>query len=873
MGYLFEEIDSAKLNFGISKDIPSLVTDNLSRNIKLRPYQKNCFENTLIYLETPKLRKNKQTHLLYHMATGSGKTVIMAMNILYFYSLGYRNFLFFTNQTNIITKTKENFLNQVSIKYLFNSKITINGSTIKIKEVQNFQSSDPSAINICFNTVQGIMSSLSIVKEGMLTLDDFSDNRVVLIADEAHHLNSLTKSDKVELEENVSWESTINNIFRVNTDNVLLEFTATCDLKDVNVNSKYLDKIVFNYRLKEFREDGYTKEFANLQSSNTKFGRTLQALIMSEFRKLLFSEKNIPIQPVVLLKSKIINESNLFYDEFYLSLNALSVAQLEKIRDENKNEFYFKSAFDYFKSKEISLDALVDLIKLDFAKEHSVNMNSFGGDNERIVNNLDEKSNHYRLIFIVDKLTEGWDVLSLFDIVRLYETRQGSGVKGVVSKYTISEAQLIGRGARYCPFKFEPSQETDKRKYHGLLIEESICETLLYHCMSDSSYISELKQALKETGLIAPTPTTTIEYKLKDTFKETKVYKQGFVFLNEKREKKRDMINSLPDNIRNSIFAYKCKNSASRSSFLLEEGTLGNDENLESLTPVKFKDLGLNILFKAFRCLDLTLSFKRLKQQFPNLKSSEEFLTSNYYCGNMQVVFTIIKGQNPTFEDKLGASKKVLQFVSDVVQKIEVFYEGTEEFIAYPIREKFTNRLRNITRDPSDESWGEGVSQNDILVDNRFRMELSTQDWFAYADNFGTSEEKKFVKYFSSLIEDLKKHFDEVYLIRNELQIAIYSFDSGSKFEPDYLMILYKKGMGKKNLYINIFVEPKGAHLLEKDKGKGDFLIELSRRAIPIVKFVDDNKYSIWGTPLYNEIETKTEFDDFFKDAVKSMVS
>jgi type III restriction enzyme len=68
------------------------------------------------------------------MATGSGKTVIMAMNILYYYNLGYRNFLFFTNQTNIVSKTRINFLEKSSSKYLFNETININGENVKIKE-------------------------------------------------------------------------------------------------------------------------------------------------------------------------------------------------------------------------------------------------------------------------------------------------------------------------------------------------------------------------------------------------------------------------------------------------------------------------------------------------------------------------------------------------------------------------------------------------------------------------------------------------------------------------------------------------------------------------------------------------------------------
>lgn len=42
--------------------------------------------------------------------------------------------------------------------------------------------------------------------------------------------------------------------FHSNKDNIMLEFTATCNLKDNNVLTKYQDKIVFNYPLVSFRE-------------------------------------------------------------------------------------------------------------------------------------------------------------------------------------------------------------------------------------------------------------------------------------------------------------------------------------------------------------------------------------------------------------------------------------------------------------------------------------------------------------------------------------------------------------------------------------------------------------------------------------------
>lgn len=868
--FLYEKIQTLK-EAGLTAEIPQFLLDNLSPNIILRDYQKEAIKDTLIYLNS-NLSKNKQTHILYHMATGSGKTVIMAMNILYYYSLGYRSFLFFTNQTNIVSKTKKNFLKSLSSKYLFVDEIIIGGNRVPVKEVENFQDIDENAINICFNTVQGIHSGLTLVREDSITIEDFEDRKIVLIADEAHHLNSTTAKDKEENVANETWEDTVNRILFANKDNVLLEYTATCDVQDVNVRNKYLDKIVYNFDLRRFREAGYTKEFANLQSNNDKFGKTLQALIMSEYRKLLFEQNNVSIRPVVLLKSKKIKDSNGFYREFYQKLALLTAEQILAIKTSNAENQLFVNAFKFFENNDISLDALVDLIKLDFAIEHSVNMNEFSKENEEIVNSLDEKDNHYRLVFIVDKLTEGWDVLSLFDIVRLYETRQG-GANGAISKYTISEAQLIGRGARYCPFKFDDDQQRDKRKYSDYENPNAICETLLYHCMQDSRYITELNNALKSTGLLPENEVITIEYQLKDSFRKTKAYLEGYVFLNDRIEVSRDTVHSLPDKIRLMPISYKCTSGVASFAVFMDDTHIGITASLKDLPPINFGLMEKNIVYKAFRCFANTLSFDKLKKQFPHLKSVSEFLFDENYLGAIPITFFAVEGQLPSIEDKLNVCKQVFQIVSDYVQKIEVTYKGTYEFRGYPIYEKFTNRTRNITRSQEDASWGEGISQASGLVEASYRIDLSDKDWFVYNDNYGTSEEKKFVKYFSTKIEELKQTFDKIYLIRNELQVCIYSFDDGSKFEPDYVLILNKEqeGKTKDNLYICMFIEPKGEHLLEKDSWKGELLMQLVEKGIPIVQFADDNEYRIWGSPLYNESVTKSSFIEYLTDLVMSI--
>lgn len=151
MPFLFEKIDTLK-EVGYYSELPQYIKENLNPDFELRPYQEAAFCNYITYFENPKIRQ-KPTQTLFHMATGSGKTLIMAGLMLYLYKQGYRNFLFFVNLSNIVRKTKENFLTQTSSKYLFAENLIIDGERIKVKEVSNFQNTDENAINICFTTI------------------------------------------------------------------------------------------------------------------------------------------------------------------------------------------------------------------------------------------------------------------------------------------------------------------------------------------------------------------------------------------------------------------------------------------------------------------------------------------------------------------------------------------------------------------------------------------------------------------------------------------------------------------------------------------------------------------------------------------------
>ena len=640
MEYLYDKIEQYRELVGC-KDVPNSILTNLSNRILLRDYQEYALTNFISYYEDEKLLKNKQIHTLFHMATGSGKTVIMAALILYLYTKGYRNFLFFVNQTNVLEKTIDNFINTLSNKYLFNDVIEHLGNKIKIKKVDNFSGNTlDDDIEILFTTTQKFHMDLFEAKENSITYEDFENNKVVFISDESHHINSLTKKPTKD-EELVksSWEYSVMNAFHRNRDSIMLEFTATCDLKDNNVLAKYQDKIIFNYPLSSFRESGYTKDFQNFATDTDLWTRTLIALVMSEYRKFLFTDLKLNIKPVIMLKSQKISESESFYVEFFKSIKNLTTDEIKNLELIGIN--ILNKAIKYFEKKDASLEILKCSIKNSFTEDTSIIMNGSSDNNKEnqlLVNSLENTDNPIRTIFAVDMLNEGWDVLNLFDIVRLYDTRQSSGK---ISTYTIKEAQLIGRGARYCPFIDEDEELKFRRKYDGDLENKNrILETMYFHSKNDSKYISELKQALIATGLQAQAP-VTIEYKIKDDFKDSDFYKKSYVFSNKKIPKGRDSVTTIEPSMRTKIYYYTALSGKGNVINLFGDET-NNHNSINSKTKrIKFKDIDLNILLGTSEYFE-ELRFDILKKKYPNLNSKTEFFTSDNFIGNsiLEITYT-----------------------------------------------------------------------------------------------------------------------------------------------------------------------------------------------------------------------------------------
>ena len=865
---LYETFNSLKEAHGqdyFTSRVSNEIVQNLNPKFELREYQKEALGRFDFYFNGYQKRQFP-AQLLFHMATGSGKTLIMAANILYLYKLGYRNFIFFVNSVNIIEKTKDNFLNPLSEKYLFAPKIKFGEKQVEVKEVQNFEAVNPEDINIIFTTIQGLHTRLNYPKENALTYEEFENKDIVLISDEAHHLQTLTKSKltQTEEEERRSWEYTIiKGIFERNPKNILLEFTATIDLGNQNVRQKYEEKIIFQYDLKQFRLDKYSKEIEVLQADLEPIDRALQAVILSQYRRKIAEKYKLHLKPVILFKSKSIKESKENYDGFLAKIKELSSKDIEEIHSRTKGTDLEK-AFNYFQKENITSENLIRELQEDFSEEKVMLLDSENVDEEKQLklNSLESKNNEIRAIFAVNMLNEGWDVLNLFDIVRLYDTRDGRWVRG---KYkpgntTMGEAQLIGRGARYFPFQLDETQDKYKRKFDEDLENElRILETLHYHSAHNPYYITEIKSALTEMGIL-PEKYVQKDLFIKDSFKETEFWKEGVIFINDRTQNPRTEIFSLQDAKIAKSHKYELKTGEIKEEIILDEEkkTKTSKEITRGKIVYRFSEFGDNIVRNALDKIEF-YKFDNLKKYFPYVKSIKEFISSPNYLGGIEIEILGPKDKinKLTPVQKLEIALSVVKKISEQARTNTSEFVGTKLFKAKMLREVFRNKKIKIDID-------------DVQRKELEEVKLAEKDWYAQNEFYGTEEERSFIKFIDEFIEKLRQKDLDIALLRNEKFFQIFDFDEGRAFEPDFVMLL-KKRNGEIITY-QVFIEPKGEFLIPYEKWKQDFLLKIKEQAKlerDLIMEAKNEHFKLIGLPFYNE-KLKKEFEEALENKILS---
>jgi len=850
--FLYQQLDTLSQWGSIKKEVPDSIVKNLRPNYELRHYQIEAFARFIHCYNNDFPGKTKPLHLLFNMATGSGKTLIMAGLILYLYEQGYRNFLFFVNSTNIIEKTKDNFLNPASIKYLFNKDIHIGNRRVSVAAVENFEAVNSSDINICFTTIQKLHSDLTSEKENALTFEDFRKHKIVLIADEAHHINVKTKGQGELFE---SWENTVELIFTQNENNLLLEFTATHDYTTPAMVDKYRNKVIIRYDLLQFRNDRFSKDVVIVQSDFDQRERILQALILNQYKQEVAAKYRINLKPVILFKAqRTIEQSRQVKEEFHKLIDELTARQIASIRKSTIP--LVQRAFRFFDEQGISGEQLANRLKQEFQPDFclSVNDEAEKENYQILVNTLEDRNNHIRAIFAVQKLNEGWDVLNLFDIVRCYEMRDTGGAK--IGTTTMSEAQLIGRGARYFPFVLPENNDRFRRKFDGDLEHElRVLEELHYHSINDSRYISEIRQALVEQGMMDEHEVTR-QLQLKDSFKKTKFYKDGIVWLNERRPKNYQNIHSFADlGVKKRNHTHFISTGQGGATFALENGKDISVLKDETRRDIKVCDIERNIVQFAIACNPF-FTFANLKRYFPHLTSIHELIESEEYLGGLEITFQgNVYSLDENRAEKLTAVSGLLVQIEAEIRSNITEYEGTREFRYDWIWKVFKDKMLKFD-----------ASNPRAKEDPQFDNFVTAKDWFAFNTIYGTDEEKAFVRMLDRQMQKLQEQYDEIYLLRNERHFAIYNFTDGRAFEPDFVLFLRDKDGDL--LFYQLFIEPKGKYLGEYDRWKEKFLQKITSEFGSRLLSFQDKNYRLLGVPFYNN-----EDENQFRKSLESVLN
>ncbi|GAA9740895.1 DEAD/DEAH box helicase family protein [Helicobacter pylori] len=775
---------------------------------------------------------------MFEMATGSGKTLVMAGLILECYKQGYQNFIFLVNSTSILEKTKLNFIDSVSSKYLFSENITINDENTEIKSINNLNESQTSAINIYFSTIQGLFSLFTKAKENAITIEDLKDQKLVFLADEAHHLNTETKKKLSDAESNEkrNWESVVKLALEQNKDNLLLEFSATIP-NEKSVKDKYENLKVITYTLKEFSEDKFCKNIYSLSYENKELEtRFLGACVSSLYKELLAQHHHIEnFKPCILFKSERIEDSKENQERFNAFLENLSPLDLENFFNHSRNAF-FKDAKNFFDKQKYTPN-LVAFLQTKFKKSTQINTN-----NEKelekgmlLLNSLEDRDNPKRVIFSVDKLNEGWDVLNLFDIVRLKNKAN--------KKDTTKDAQLIGRGARYYPFSYndlKPSSIEFYQRKFDLFNPLSTLERLDYHAIYDSEFIAELNNELQDLGL-------------------------GFA--NEKQ--------TIPLTPTKNLKCYYASNTKNKNKNLF---------NKDYTDPVKVKLQSLHVLLFAFGVHEKKVDFKEENKGDKTyyIPHTLDKIPINYFLKALNLKNLDFKTLKKAFK-KHPFNNKV-EFIERYISQLKTNFHKNQKFddnkILLKLAVYIIENLKDTLLKEQDKPSVSALELKEFETHNRSLSvsELEKDipyEWLLFKDmrKLDSDLERGFLDFINDHKEVLDKKFKEWCVLRNDhfTELKVFCNIENSPyyaqgFEPDF--ILFAQTHSDEFLGFTCYMEAKGEHLEHSNAWKEEFLEMLENAALKS----HNKKLDLKGLPFFTlknkEVngEFTTAFNQIFED-------
>lgn len=447
-----------------NKKILSHLNKNISDKLNFRPYQKKAI-NILNWITNKKNNTVIKKSLIdktygnfpiytFEMATGSGKTLLIASSILYNHkTFNQKDFLILTppnGKSAIYEKTIKNFT-KGSKEYLFSNETQINFNLITGESFtrRDFSYNENADFNIYvfniskfFENSNGVKSidkihETSIWKDSHASLISFRKylkniNNLNIIIDESHHFQKYNQLGDISS----SKGNSAGDIIRDLNPSSVIEFTATSTAKQ---------SPIFRYPINEFINDRYGKKVRawgikcasndsvkNEIAINDKI-RFIHALAVHMVKKTALNyNANKEKKPILLIKAKNTEHADNLYNVIN---NGFQTSLIQEIYNEiiSNDSYEINSLI----KKHITIEALLS----EFNNLQSKILVYHTKNDSKQTNTLfsDLETNDIEILIQVDKATEGWNIDNVYTILIL--SNNYGEIKNNVK-------QLIGRGLR-----------------------------------------------------------------------------------------------------------------------------------------------------------------------------------------------------------------------------------------------------------------------------------------------------------------------------------------------------------------------------------------------------------------------------------------
>jgi hypothetical protein len=858
--------------------------------VTLRYYQILAIYFTEVFFrnrDSKEFEDFSKSALAYWMATGSGKTIIMHINVFQFieHNKGFKDLeiIITTPGVNLIQQHEREvtplveYLNKIHRNKI---RLTIDTTSALLNKSEDFF--------------------------------DFPDNKKyqrLILVDEAHIGLGSGNSDSDGAFLDLRKRLNIKHSF-------LFEYSATFHNLDRKLENEYSKSIIYDYNYNFFYRDGYGKDFYFqkisadvLQNNSLKDNLDLNFKVIEEklnvFKKLdysyikdLFSATSFPDRPLIAFMGNTVNNKK---DEGRRGDDELSdiskivdylanLSEEERVKFKNVFNNNYKGKLRLTRNPQAEDEILLSYGTGDYWGIINVGnglnfINEYKGDNvEKVTSssivisniekylfeNIDKPQSHINVLVGSRKFAEGWNCFRV-SVIGLINLGQTKGNKII---------QIFGRGVRLKGLKNDGKRKDLKHIEDYFALKDNDIDNLkrletLCVFSLQKSYLETFTEAVSSELEITKTfeiPVKPSIIKLNGNYVEFETYKKDLkIFKLSKTSADVKRVLLFPD-VRKLEYEFilngkQHKATINNFSFSLDYRTDQNEEgkNIKNtLKQVNDKYAAFinyqpfaktlteqaeesNIqLYKAGSALseikvDDVLAYIdeiKYKEELPeldfdftenvNTKIGEEFVKKVRNKINWHLNSSIYQ-----YEEELKQSTGEIK--GDFIEKYTLVKSfklskkvgaTTKQKTEKELNQEiaeFTNSIRDIENALIIDKIGNHIYEP-LLRENK----LVLNDDVKLTPDKLNDGEKKFVKDFAAYIKEKPEKFKafDVYLMRNVeslKSIGIYLNDDSEVFYPDFIMWL----IGEDKVYIN-FIDPKG------QMGTKDFATEQYKEKVTI---------------------------------------